>query len=146
MTQTILEALDAYFMACPLMSDGRLNIDYLPESTKQAGVEYSISTEPTDEVVTRYRDGGAMCRYVFSISSVNDYGPDKLQNIANSGFYETLAAWLRVQNKARNFPTLPAGMQPLGIGAIGMGFLVIPDVDAGKYQIQCELKYYRKGE
>ena len=44
MSTTIIEALFEYFAACPLITDNRLNIDYLPEDTSQAGVEYSIGT------------------------------------------------------------------------------------------------------
>lgn len=142
---TILEALFDYFSGCPLMSDNRLNIDYLPEDTGEAGVEYAIGTTPTDEVVYRYSNGGARCRYPFTISSVNDYGPDEAQNMLNSGFYEDLAAWLHKQTRARNLPQLPQGLSPRSIRATGPGYLYQPDVNAGKYQIQCELEYYRKG-
>ncbi len=127
------------------MTGNRLNVDYLPEDTKEAGVEYAIGTSPTDELVQAYADGGARCRYPFIISSVNDYGPDEAQNIANTGFTESLADWLRKQSRARNLPILPDGMTPRSIRALGSGYLYQPDVNAGKYQIQCELEYYRKG-
>ena len=143
---TVLEALFDYFSGCPLMADGRLNIDFLPEDTGEAGVEYAIGTTPTDDVVYHYNNGGARCRYPFTISSVNDYGPDEAQNMLNSGFYEKLAAWLRRQTRARNLPELPAGLIPRSIRATGPGYLYQPDVNAGKYQIQCDLEYYRKGD
>ena len=145
MSATILEALFNYFSGCPLMADGRLNIDYLPEDTGAAGVEYAISTTPTEDVVYRYRDGGARCRYPFTISSVNDYGPDEARNMLNSGFFESLADWMRRQSRARRLPELPAGLIPRSICATGPGYLYQPDVNAGKYQIQCDLEYYRKG-
>ena len=128
------------------MTDNRLNIDYLPEDTKEAGVEYAIATSPTDEVVKRYHGGGALCRYPFIISSVNDYGPDAAQNICNTGFTEQLSVWLRKQSRLRNLPNLPADLTPRSIRAIGSGYLYQPDINAGKYQIQCELEYYRKGD
>jgi hypothetical protein len=146
MSVTIIEGLFNYFDSCPLMTENRLNIDYLPEDTAEAGVEYALATTPTDEVVQRYRDGGARCRYPFVISSVNDYGPDVAQSIVNSGFYEALADWLRKQTRARNLPELPDGLTPRSLRAIGPGYLYQPDINAGKYQIQCELEYYRKGE
>lgn len=146
MSGTIMESLFDFFNACPLMSNGRLNIDYLPEDTKEAGVEYSIGITPTDETVTRYRDGGARCRLPFTISSVNDYGADEAQNLLNTDFFDKLAKWMRVQNKSRSYPDLPEGFMPRSIAAIGPGYLYDPDVGAGKYQIQCELEYYRKGD
>ena len=145
MGATILEALFDYFSNCPMIADSRLNIDYLPEDTGEAGVEFAISAEPTDAIVSRYIDGGVRCRYPFVLSSVNDYGPDKAQNMLNSGFYEALADWMWKQSRARKLPVLPAGMRPRSIRAIGPGYLYQPDVNAGKYQIQCELEYYRNG-
>lgn len=146
MSNTIIEALFTYFDACPFMAGGRLNIDYLPENTQQAGVEYSIDTLPADETLYPYRGGGARCRYLFAISSVRDYGPSAAQNIANSGFSEALADWMRNQSRARNLPILPAGITARSLRAIGTGYLYEPAIDAGKYQIQCELEYYRKGD
>ena len=143
---TIIEGLFQYFDECPLMTESRLNIDYLPEDTGKAGVEYGIVTSPGDDVLQNYKDGSARCRYPFIISSVNDYGPDTLQNIANTGFMEKLASWLRNQSRSRVLPELPGGMTPRNIRAIGAGFLFEPEADTGKYQIQCELEYYRKGD
>ena len=146
MNTTIISALFDYFSNCPLMTDNRLNVDYLPEDTKKAGIEYAIFPSPTDELIYRYTNGGARCQYQFIISSVNDYGPSKAQSIENSGFMERLAEWLRAQTRMRNLPVLPEGLTPRSIKAIGTGYLYQPDVDSGKYQIQCELEYYRKGE
>ena len=146
MSTTIIEALFKYFEECPLMQNGRLNIDYLPEDTGQAGVEYAFATVPTDEVIKPYVRGAAQCQYPFIISSINDYAPGEAQNMLNSGFYEALADWLRKQSRLRNFPTLPTGMRPIRIRAIGPGYLYQPGVDAGKYQIQCQLEYFRKGD
>ena len=98
MSTTIIEALFEYFAACPLITDNRLNIDYLPEDTSQAGVEYSIGTTPANEVVRQYKDGGQLCRYVFVITGVNDCAPGAAQNMLNSGFYEVLALWLGRQS------------------------------------------------
>jgi hypothetical protein len=145
MSVTVIEALFNYFDSCPLMTGNRLNMDYLPEDTGEAGVEYALATSPGDEVIQRYHDDGARCRYPFILSSVNDYGPDAAQNIANTGFTETLAGWLRQQTRARNLPALPDGLMPRSLRALGSGYLYQPDINAGKYQIQCELEYYRKG-
>ena len=143
---TIIEALFDYFNNSPLMTGNRLNVDYLPEDTKQAGIEYAIATAPSDEIVKPYLRGGAQCRYPFIISSVNDYGADAAQNILNTGFTEALAQWMRKQSRLRNLPKLSEGMTPRSIRAAGAGFLYQPDVNAGKYQIQCELEYFREGD
>ncbi|MDL2318071.1 hypothetical protein LJC74_03120 [Eubacteriales bacterium OttesenSCG-928-A19] len=146
MDETIINALFDYFDNCPLMSGSRLNIDYLPEDTGEAGIEYAIATSPTDEIVKPYLRGGAQCQYPFIISSVNDYGPDEAQSIANVGFMEKLAKWMRQQCRMRKLPKLPEGMQVTRIRALGSGFLFEPGAASGKYQIQCMLEYYRKGD
>ena len=146
MSTTIIEALFEYFAACPLITDNRLNIDYLPEDTSQAGVEYSIGTTPANEVVRQYKDGGQLCRYVFVITGVNDCAPGAAQNMLNSGFYEVLALWLGKQSRMRKLPDLPDGLSAQRIKAVGPGYLYAPDINSGKYQIQCELEYYRKGD
>lgn len=109
MADTIIQSLRDYFLTCPLMGDSAINVDYLPEGPE---VEYSIDTTPATEIVKQYIDGSSVRQYLFVIRSVNDYGPDVLQNLANSGFYENLAAWLEVQTRTGNFPSLPEGKIP----------------------------------
>ena len=146
MDETIINALFDYFFSCPLMTGNRLNIDYLPEDTGKAGIEYAIATSPTDEIVKPYLRGGAQCQYPFIISSVNDYGAEEAQSIANVGFMEKLSQWMRRQDRMRKLPNLPAGMTATHIRALGSGFLFEPGANSGKYQIQCMLEYFRKGD
>lgn len=145
-TETIIEALHEYFKKCPLLENNRLNSGYLPEDTKQSGVEYSLDTIPGAGIIKKYMDGSALCQYTFVISSVNDYSPDLLQNITNCGFFEELDAWMLAQTRRRNFPELPQGMRPMKLEALDTGYLFTVSPDAGKYQIQCRLEYYKKGE
>ncbi len=141
MADTIIKALRDYFLTCPLMGDSKINVDYLPES----GVEYSIDTTPATEVIKRYVNGDTKRQYLFVIRSVNDYGSDTLQNIANSGFYEKLSDWLEAQTNAEKFPDLPSEMEPERIEAQSTGYLFTTSPDAGKYQIQCRIVYLQKG-
>jgi hypothetical protein len=146
MIKTIVEVLFTYFDGCPFLADNRLNIDYLPEDTKKTGVEYSIGVTPTDEILKTYKDGVAHCRFPFVISSVNDYGPDADNNLRNFEFMENLKAWIREQARGRRLPALPRGMTARSIRALGPPYLYEPDAQTAKYQIQCELQYYRKGD
>lgn len=141
MADTIIKSLRDYFLTCPLMDDSKINVDYLPES----GIEYSIDTTPATEVIRNYVNGDSKRQYLFVIRSVNDYGSDVLQNLANSGFYEKLSVWLESQTKANDFPVLPPCMEPEKIEAQSTGYLFTTSPDAGKYQIQCRLVYLQKG-
>ena len=113
MADTIIKSLWDYFLACPLTGDRKLNVDYLPEK----GVQYSIDTTPATEIVKQYTDGSSIRQYLFVFRSVNEYGNDELQNLANSGFYEQLSEWLEQQSKGGNFPELPEGKTPIKIEA-----------------------------
>lgn len=142
MSDTIIAALRAYFLACPLTGDNRLGVDYLPEQ----GIAYSIDATPATEILQQYVGGSSLRQYQFVFRSVNDYGPDVLQNIANSGFFERLSAWMEQQTKARSLPELGAGRTARRLEAMSTGYLFTAGPDVGKYQIQCRLVYFQKGE
>lgn len=146
MASTIIESLRDYMLDCPLMFNGRLNVDFLPENTQKSGVEYSIDTTPAEEVLKLYMRGAALCQYVFTIRSVEDYESGHLQNMSNSGFFEKLSSWLTKQTKAKNLPDLPDGLEPREIKAQSTGYLFTVSADSGKYQIQCRLLYFRRGD
>lgn len=142
MNDTMIGALREYFLACPLTGDSRLGVDYLPEQ----GVAYSIDATPATEVLQQYVGGSSLRQYLFVFRSVNDYGPDALQNLANSGFFERLAAWMERQTKARALPDLGPGRTARRLEAMSTGYLFTAGPDTGKYQIQCRLVYFQKGE
>lgn len=139
---TIIKGLHDYFEKCPLMANGKLNVDFLPE----AGCEYSIDVDPTEEVIQWYLRGAAKCQYVFAIRTLSTYGQEVLQQLDNSGYFEQLAAWLREQKRKGNFPKLPDGYTPIDIIALSPAYLFETDIETAKYQIQCRLVYKRKGD
>ena len=140
MADTIIQSLWDYFLACPLMCGRKINVDFLPEKS----LEYSIDTTPATEIIKQYVDGSSVRQYLFVIRSVQDYGSDVLQNIANSGFFESLSNWLEEQTRKKNFPTLPSGKEPQKIEAQSTGYLFVSGPDTGKYQIQCRLQYFQE--
>ena len=140
MADTIIQSLWDYFLACPLMCDRKINVDFLPEKS----LEYSIDTTPATEIIKQYVDGSSVRQYLFVIRSVQDYGSDVLQNIANSGFFESLSNWLEEQRRKKNFPTLPSGKEPQKIEAQSTGYLFVSGPDTGKYQIQCRLQSFQE--
>lgn len=141
MADTIIASLRNFFLTCPLMGSNRINVDFLPDQ----GMEYSIDTTPATEIVKRYVNGDTERQYLFVVRSVNDYGADVLQNIANSGFFENLSKWLEEQTEAGTLPSLPAGQTAKSIAAQSTGYLQGSAPGVGKYQIQCRLLYLQKG-
>ena len=141
---TIIQALRDYFLGCPALADNRINVNYLPESALN-GVEVSIDATPIETVVRPYKNGGGLEQYAFTLRTVNEYSEGFLQNIDNSGLFEAIAVWLRTQSKARSLPELPEGLTPIRIAAQSSGYLFSAEAAVAKYQIQCNLFYYRKG-
>ena len=139
---SIAAALREYFLACPLLEKYRVGVDWLPDR----GVAFSIDTTPASQILQRYASGSSLRQYLFNLCSVQDYGPDTLQNLANSGLYEELAAWMDAQTKARRLPDLGPGRTPRLIEAQSTGYLFTVSSDSGRYQIQCRLVYFQKGD
>ena len=110
------------------------------------GVAFSIDTTPASQILQRYASGSSLRQYLFNLCSVQDYGPDILQNLANSGLYEELAAWMDAQTKARRLPDLGPGRTLRLIEAQSTGYLFTVSPDSGRYQIQCRLVYFQKGD
>lgn len=140
-TSTIIQSLYDFFTTCPLLGDNKINVDYLPETA----VEYTVDAITGDPIIRRYARGATLRHYLFAFGSREFYGPDVLQNIANSGFYEQFSAWLDAQTAVKNFPALPAGQTPRRIEVQSTGYLFGADPDTARYQIQCRLIYYQEG-
>lgn len=139
---TIIEALQAYLDACPLLKGRRLRVDYLPAGPP----EYMISPTPGDEILRRYCRGAAHKQYLFVLASVHWYGEDDLTNLENSGFYEKLAGWMRQKTRQRALPRLPAGCTAQSLEPVSTGYLYNATATEARYQIQCRLVYHQKGD
>lgn len=50
---SIIESIRTFFLTCPFLHDGRVNVDYLGEE-----MSYSIDPLPCDPVIQKYVDGG----------------------------------------------------------------------------------------
>lgn len=142
MNDTLIGVLQEYLEQCPLLRGRRLNVDYLPKRP----IAYMISPSPVDPVITQYHGGAAQKQFVFVIASVNAYGEEVLTNLANSGFYEALEAWMRTQTRRRQLPRLPGSRTAMRLEALSIGYLYDASATEAHYQIQCRLVYYQKGD
>lgn len=66
---SIIESIRTFFLTCPFLHDGRVNVDYLGEE-----MSYSIDPLPCDPVIQKYVDGGKKKQYQFAVCA-SDYGP-----------------------------------------------------------------------
>ena len=133
---TTIEAIRNYFLPCPLLGDGCFNVDYIPPD-----LGFSIDTIPSDPIVKRYVDGGALKQYKFTFSSREAWGNDTLENISNNGFYEDLARWIEDNNRQGFLPVLNSGQEPFKVELLSYGYLLSNTQDSAIYQIQARLLY-----
>lgn len=139
---SIINALEQYFIPCELLKDGCLRVDYLGEKP----VEYTIEVLTCDPIVKRYLNGDTIRQYLFAFGSREFYSQERLQNIQNSAFYERLADWVEEQSESGKLPELPDGMEAQSLEVISTGYLFDGYLENARYQIQLRLLYYKEAK
>lgn len=137
---SIIDALEKYFIGCELLKDGALRVDYLGEKP----VEYTIEVLPCDTVVKRYLGGSTVRQYLFAFGSREFYSQERLQNIQNSAFYERLADWVETRSMSGVLPELPDGMEAQQLEVVSSGYLFDGSMTNARYQIQLRLLYFKE--
>lgn len=137
---SIIDALEKYFIGCELLKDGALRVDYLGEKP----VEYTIEVMPCDPVVKRYLGGSTVRQYLFAFGSREFYSQERLQNIQNSAFYELLADWVETRSMSGILPELPDGMEAQQLEVVSSGYLFDGSMTNARYQIQLRLLYFKE--
>lgn len=137
---SIIDALEKYFIGCELLKDGALRVDYLGEKP----VEYTIEVLPCDPVVKRYLGGSTVRQYLFAFGSREFYSQERLQNIQNSAFYELLADWVETRSMSGILPELPDGMEAQQLEVVSSGYLLDGSMTNARYQIQLRLLYFKE--
>lgn len=137
---SIIDALEKYFIGCELLKDGALRVDYLGEKP----VEYTIDVLPCDPVVKRYLGGSTVRQYLFAFGSREFYSQERLQNIQNSAFYELLADWVETRSMSGILPELPDGMEAQQLEVVSSGYLFDGSMTNARYQIQLRLLYFKE--
>lgn len=138
--ESIIDALEKYFIGCELLKDGALRVDYLGEKP----VEYTIEVLPCDPVVKRYIGGSTVRQYLFAFGSREFYSQERLQNIQNSAFYERLADWVETRSMSGVLPELPDGMEAQQLEVVSSGYLFDGSMTNARYQIQLRLLYFKE--
>mgnify|MGYP000612163551 FL=1 len=139
-SDSIIDALEKYFIGCELLKDGALRVDYLGEKP----VEYTIEVLPCDPVVKRYLGGSTVRQYLFAFGSREFYSQERLQNIQNSAFYERLADWVETRSLSGILPELPDGMEAQQLEVVSSGYLFDGSMTNARYQIQLRLLYFKE--
>lgn len=137
---SIIDALEKYFIGCELLKDGALRVDYLGEKP----VEYTIEVLPCEPIVKKYLGGSTVRQYLFAFGSREYYSQERLQNIQNSAFYERLADWVETRSMSGILPELPDGMEAQKLEVVSSGYLFDGSMTNARYQIQLRLLYFKE--
>lgn len=139
---TIIEGIRKWLQTYEGLSEGRINVDFLPEDAKT----YSVDSVPAKEVIKQYLDGSTQRQFLFCISSREFYGEDIGQNTDNHSFFEALSTWLDEQRRKRTFPIIGDGRKVMSIDINSTAYpFVVDENGTARYQIQLNMIYYQKG-
>lgn len=138
---TIIESVRQFLGGCPLLADGLLRVDFLPEDA----ASYSVDVTPVTPVVKRYLDGSSTRQFLFTLATRTYYGEFVRQQLDNLAFFDQFTEWVDAQDRARNYPDLGEGRQVQSLEVTTSGYVFAADTETARYQIQCRLVYFQKG-
>ena len=135
----IMEQVRKFLLTCPLLAEGKLNVDFLPEDV----CSYSIEAVPAKEVVRSYVNGASVRQFLFVVASREFYGEEVKQQLDNLSFYDEFSAWLMLQTRAKNLPELGEHRKALLMETSTSGYVMAAETSMARYQIQCKLEYFQ---
>ena len=133
-------ALRTWLRTCPAIERTRkFGADYLADEES-----YSLDVTPTP---LRYRENilGVMVlqekqEQNFVFASRDPYGAEYQQNLDNLAFFQSVSAWIIVQNNARNFPSWNGGTVVAIVPTLNAYPITMGSAYA-RYQIQIKVTY-----
>ena len=139
---SLIDAVYRFLSDCPVLTEGRLNVDFLPEEA----VSYSVDVTPATPVLRRYIDGGSLRQFLFTFATRSYYGEVIRQQLDNLGLFERFADWLEAKSRAGELPALGEGRRARRLEVTTSGYVFAPETDTARYQIQCRLLYEQDAE
>lgn len=141
MSDSVIGGVRDFLCACPLLAEGKLNVDYLGSEP----TEYTIERVAENEVLKEYSDGGKLKQFVFLFSSREWIGRRVEEHMKTAKFYENFADWLEKKSQRGELPQLESGKTAQAIGVMSGGVLYDQSGECAKYQIRCRLIYFEEG-
>ena len=135
------QALKKYIESCPLITKGKINVNYLGEKP----VKYSIENVPAKPIVKKYTDGGTLRQYLFVFASREAYDENALENMNTAKFFEEFEAWIEEQNSKKIYPTVEdPKVRVTRIETTTSSYLYDSDTTTARFQIQCKITYKKE--
>ena len=135
----IIEAIREYISDLDCMATFEINVNYLDGENDS----FSIEEVPCNPIIKKYLDGSTLRQYQFVFCGREPYGAEILQNIENSTFYEDFANEIEEKNNNDVLPALE-GMEATSLEITSNAYTVSVTEDTAMYQINLNLKYYKK--
>lgn len=137
----IIEAIREYIsnLDCMATFENAINVNYLSGENDS----FSIEEVPCNPIVKKYLDSSTLRQYQFVFCSREPYGAEVLQQIENSTFYEDFANEIEEKNNNDILPTLD-NMEAMSLEITSNAYTVSVTEDTAMYQINLNLKYYKK--
>lgn len=141
--QNNLDALRAWFAACPVLKDGYLGVDYLGDKATQYGIFPTTSQliTRTDILGNVYLAPVQEENYIFA--SVDEYSADVVKALEAHGFFQAVIAWMMEQNARKAFPARQDGTI-ISVLPSTPQYLFSATANTARYQIQFKVKYRPK--
>ena len=93
MKKAKIELIKEFIETCPLLKNGKVNVDYIKDKPQS----YSIDETPATTVLIPYTDGGSRNQILFDFSIQANFSI--LENIKNSKFCDDFTQWIKEQDK-----------------------------------------------
>lgn len=100
MEKSKIELIKEFIETCPLLKNGKVNVDYIKDKPQS----YSIDETPATTILKPYKDGGSRNQILFDFSIQASFSA--LENIKNSKFCDNFTAWIKEQNNNGNLPKI----------------------------------------
>lgn len=144
MVYSVMEGIQKYFFEkCPALMGGRVNIDFLPPDLAALSDDFSLEPTPVNPTIQSYMRGhGDQEQLQFTLSTIQPHGEDILAALSTCRLEFELATWIKEQNRARNWPELPPGLEARTLAVNTAGYLFYDSTPYGKYQINMVFEYY----
>ena len=103
MGKSKMELIKDYIETCPLLNNGKINVDYLDDDV----YSYSIDKTPSQPQAQRFVDSfGGKFQIAFDFTIQLPLSPAIIDNLTNSDFGEKYTDWIKEQNSKRNLPNI----------------------------------------
>lgn len=134
-----IEKVREFFNQCPLLNkDNQIGIDFLRQTIE----EYVIESTPVSQIIEKYITGSSKRQDIFIFASRESYGPDTLQNILNSRFYEKIVSWIEEQNDNDILPEIE-GIESIEV--LSTPYASKTSESTARYEFEFKIIYNVKG-